>query len=104
MYVAYKACQAPQILHTLQIDSKPGLSTRFLLAGLATLELMCVDRSVSNCTYYYIRVKRALAYRRTVAQSLTKMAKNPQFFFFEIYHFYYVFCFPVMCDDLPKQF
>ena len=39
-----------------------------------------------------------------VAQSLTKTAKNPHIIFFEIYHFYYVFCFPVMWDDLPKHF
>ena len=42
--------------------------------------------------------------RRTVAQSFTKTAKNPQIIFLEIYHFYYVFCFPVMWDDLPKHF
>ena len=42
--------------------------------------------------------------RRTVAQSLYKVAKNPKKNFFEIYLFFAVFWFPLMWDDMPKHF
>ena len=61
---------------------------------------LTTNKSKSYAAVQYVR----LCSRSTVARYLTKMAKNPQIIFFEIYHFYYVFCFPVMWDDLPKHF